>query len=70
MTSMEIQFAEGLSTAQNNGIEASAKIAEIYGKRPGYAQAAQDIAANIRLLKTSAQEVLEGANPTTPEAAE
>ena len=70
MTSMEIQIADGLSTAQNNGVEASAKIAEIYGKRPGYAEAAQDIAASIRLLKTSAHEILEGAKSTTLEAGE
>ena len=32
MTNMEIQIAEGLATAQNNGIEATAKVAEILGR--------------------------------------
>lgn len=62
MTSMEIQIAEGLATAQNNGIEASAKVSEMHGR--------SDIATRIRLLKTSAHEMLKELKSTTPEAAE
>ena len=62
MTSMEIQFAEGLSTALNDGIEASAKVAEMHGR--------SDIAVRIRLLKTSAHEMLKELKSATPEAAE
>ena len=61
MTDMEIQIAEGLSTAQNNGIEAAAKVSEMHGR--------SDIAVRIRLLKTSAHEMLKELKAATPEGA-
>ena len=64
MTDMDAKIATALSTAMNNGVEAAAKVAEIHGMRPGYAEAAQDIAADIRLLKTSAHEMLKELKPT------
>ncbi len=67
MTDMEAKIATGLATAQNNGVEAAAVVAEAHAARIG--SAAHEIAASIRLLKTSAHEILEE-NTATPEAAE
>lgn len=41
MSNMEAKIATALSVAMNNGVEAAAKVAEIHGMRPGYAEAAE-----------------------------
>ena len=62
MTSMEIKITEAISTAHDIGVEAAAEVAEMHGR--------SDIAVRIRLLKTSAHEMLKELKSTTPEAAE